>query len=90
MLVDFRPALRTEVAFETLAGLERDGKTTKAGVPKNPMRAALLLRHFEDEVYFVRPPLALQRVVLGPLATLGRLLGYSASTRIPTSRRAMP
>ena len=53
VLVDFRPALRTEVAFETLAGLARDGKTTKAGVPKNPLRAALILRHFEDEIYFV-------------------------------------
>ena len=32
VLVDFRPALRTEIAFETLAGLARDGKTTAAGV----------------------------------------------------------
>ena len=37
MLVDFRPALRTEIAFEALAGLARDGKTTKAGIPKNPL-----------------------------------------------------
>jgi hypothetical protein len=56
---DFRPALRTEVAFETLAGLAHDGKTTRAGVPRNPLRAALILRHFADEIYFVRPPLAL-------------------------------
>ena len=33
VLVDFRPALRTEIAFETLAGLARDGKTNKAGPP---------------------------------------------------------
>jgi quercetin dioxygenase-like cupin family protein len=75
-LVDFRPALRTEIAFESLAGLARDGKTTKAGIPKNPLLAALLLRHFEDEIYFVRPPLALQRLLLTPLAGLARLLGY--------------
>jgi quercetin dioxygenase-like cupin family protein len=31
VLVDFRPALRTETAFETLAGLARDGKTNGAG-----------------------------------------------------------
>jgi quercetin dioxygenase-like cupin family protein len=78
VLVDFRPALRTEVAFETLAGLARDGKTTKAGVPKNPFRAALLLRHFEDEIYFVRPPLPVQRVIFGALAATARLLGYRA------------
>ena len=34
--VDFRPARRTEVAFETLAGLAHDGKTTRAGVPPTP------------------------------------------------------
>lgn len=38
VLVDFRPAFRTETAFETLAGLARDGKTNRAGVPKNPLR----------------------------------------------------
>lgn len=32
-LVDFRPALRTETAFETLAGLAVDGKTNGAGAP---------------------------------------------------------
>jgi quercetin dioxygenase-like cupin family protein len=76
VLVDFRPALRTEVACETLAGLARDGKTTKAGVPKNPLRAARILRHFEDEIYFVRPPLVVQRVIFGALASTARLLGY--------------
>lgn len=78
VLVDFRPALRTEIAFETLAGLARDGKTTKAGVPKNPLRLALILRHFEDEIYLVRPPLAVQRVIFGTLAKLGALFGYRA------------
>jgi quercetin dioxygenase-like cupin family protein len=78
VLVDFRPALLTETAFETLAGLSRDGKTNKAGVPKNPLRLALVLRHFEDEIYFTRPPLAIQRVVFGVLASIGRLLGYRA------------
>jgi quercetin dioxygenase-like cupin family protein len=83
VLVDFRPALRTEVAFETLAGLARDGKTTKAGVPKNPLRAALILRHFEDEIYFVRPRLAVQRVIFGALAATARLLGYRAEYPYP-------
>ena len=86
VLVDFRPALRTEVAFESLAGLARDGKTTKAGVPKNPLRAALILREFEDEIYLARPPLAVQRVIFGTLATLGRLLGYRADYPYPYER----
>jgi len=37
VLVDFRPALRTETAFEALAGLARDGKTNRAR-PQEPAR----------------------------------------------------
>jgi len=86
VLVDFRPALRTETAFETLAGLARDGKTNRAGAPKNPLRLALILREFEHEIYFVQPPLAVQRVILGALAFIGRLLGYRAEYPHPHAR----
>ena len=82
VLVDFEPALRTERAFETLAGLARDGKTNRAGAPKNPL-LAFILREFEEEIYFVRPPLAVQRVILGALAFIGRLLGYRAEYPYP-------
>ncbi len=85
-LVDFRPALRTEVAFETLAGLARDGKTNGAGAPKNPLLLALVLHEYEDEIYFVKPPLAVQRVVFGALAKVARLLGYRAEHPYPYSR----
>ena len=88
VLVDFRPALRTERAFETLAGLARDGKTNKAGAPGNPLRLALVLRHFEDEIYFVRPPLAVQRVIFGTLARVARLLGYRAEYPYPYARQS--
>ena len=86
-LVDFRPDLRTETAFETLAGLARDGKTNGAGVPRNPLRLALVLRQFEDEIYFLRPPLAVQRVIFGVLAKVARLLGYRAEYPYPYARR---
>jgi uncharacterized protein YjlB len=88
VLVDFRPALRTEIAFETLAGLARDGKTNRAGAPKNPPQLALVLREFEEEIYFVRPPLAVQRVILGALAFIGRLLGYRAEYPYPYARQS--
>src|SRR5919112_493786 len=88
VLVDFRPALRTERAFETLAGLARDGKTNKAGAPKNPLLLALILREFEEEIYFVRPPLAVQRVIFGTLARVARLLGYRAEYPYPYARQS--
>jgi hypothetical protein len=82
-LVDFEPALRTETAFEILAGLACDGKTNRAGVPRNQLQLTLILREFEDEIYFVRPPLGVQRVILGALAFIGRLLGYRAEYPYP-------
>jgi quercetin dioxygenase-like cupin family protein len=83
VLVDFRPALRTEIAFEALAGLARDGKTTAIGAPRNPLRLALTLREFEDEIYLAKPPLTLQRAILAPLAAAARLLGYRADYPYP-------
>jgi quercetin dioxygenase-like cupin family protein len=88
VLVDFRPALRTETAIEALAGLARDGKTNRAGAPKNPLRLALILREFEEEIYFVRPPLAVQKVILGALARVARLLGYRAEYPYPYARQS--
>jgi quercetin dioxygenase-like cupin family protein len=88
VLVDFRPALRTEIAFETLAGLARDGKTNGAGAPRNPLLLALVLREFEDEIYFVWPPLAIQRVIFGVLAKVGWLLGYRAEYPYPYARHS--
>lgn len=87
-LVDFRPALRTEAAFEALAGLARAGKTNKAGAPKDPLLLALVLREYEDEIYFVRPPLFVQRIVLGALAKIARRLGYRATHPYPYPRRS--
>ena len=88
VLVDFRPALRTETAFETLAGLARDGKINEAGAPKNPLLLALVLHEFEDEIYFVRPPLLFQRVIFGALAAVARLLGYRAEYPYPYPRQS--
>jgi quercetin dioxygenase-like cupin family protein len=83
VLVDFRPALRTETAFEALAGLARDGKTNRAGAPKSPLMLALVLHEFEEEIYFVRPPLLVQKVIFGALAGLARLLGHRAEYPYP-------
>ena len=86
-LVDFRPALRTETVFETVAGLAQDGKTNKAGVPKNPLRLALIMHDYEDEVYFAQPPLFVQRVIFGVMAKVGRLFGYRAEYPYPYGDR---
>lgn len=80
LIIDFRPALRTEVLLETLATLGRDGKLATHGMPRNPLLAALALRHFADEFQFAWRPAAI-RSILPPLAALGRVLGYRAEHR---------
>ena len=74
---EVRPALRQEVLAETLTGLARDGKVSKRGMP-NLLQLAVIAREFEEEGYGTRPPLAVQRALLGPLAALGRRRGYRA------------
>lgn len=78
VLVELRPALRTEIFFETFFGWARDGKTNRKGLP-NPLRLAVLMDGYQDEVRLARPPFAIQRVLFGPLSMLGHLLGYRAS-----------
>jgi quercetin dioxygenase-like cupin family protein len=80
--VEFNPALKMESGFETAWGLARDGKATKAGVPKNPLQLVVLASEHKDEVYLPRPPIAVQKAlfaILDLLAPVGRLLGYRAS-----------
>jgi quercetin dioxygenase-like cupin family protein len=80
--VEFSPALKMESGFETAWGLARDGKATKAGLPKNPLQLVVFAEEHKDEVFLTRPPIAVQKVlfaVLGLLAPVGRLLGYRAS-----------
>jgi hypothetical protein len=56
-LVEYRPALRTEVLFETLFGLGRDGKTDQEGSPRL-LQGTLMLEEYEDEYRLARlsPP----------------------------------
>jgi quercetin dioxygenase-like cupin family protein len=82
-----RPALKTEAFFETVWGLAKDGKVNYKGVP-NPLRAALIAREYEDVFRLASPPWAVQRLLFGSLAPVGRLLGYRAE--YPYPHRGVP
>jgi quercetin dioxygenase-like cupin family protein len=75
VLGEFRPALRTEVFFETFFGLATDGKTNRKGLP-NPVHLAVLMREYKNELHLASPPLMVQRALFAPLAAVGKLLGY--------------
>jgi hypothetical protein len=87
MIIEFRPALRSEEFFESYFGLGQDGKTDpQTGLP-NLVRMAVLLHEFRNEIHLARPPLPVQRAVFGSLALVGRLLGYPARYPYPHAGR---
>lgn len=75
MIVEFRPALRTETLFETFFGLARDGKVMGESI-RNPLQDAVVLDEFFDESHPTQPAWLLR--VRRMLAPLGRRLGYRA------------
>lgn len=74
--VELRPALKSEAFFETVFGLQRDGKLV-AGRPPNPLLMAPVVVEYEN--WLAGPPVILQKLLFTPLDLLGRLLGYRAS-----------
>jgi quercetin dioxygenase-like cupin family protein len=76
VLVELRPALNTEIFFETAYGLARDGKTGKNGIPNLLQQAVTLNGINKGEIYLASPPIPVQQAVLAVLAPVGRLLGY--------------
>ena len=75
VLGEFRPALRTEMFFETFFGLAQDGKVNRKGLP-NLIRLAVIMREYDEELLLARPSAVVQKAVFAPLAAVGRSIGY--------------
>lgn len=75
-VVELRPALNSEGFFETVFGLQRDGKLA-SGKANTPLVMAPVVLEYEN--FLPRIPIPVQKVLFRPLALLGRLLGYKAS-----------
>ena len=75
-MVELRPALNSEIFFETIYGLARDGKTDENGVPSLLQQAITLSGVNKGEIYLAWPPIPVQKAFLAALAPVGRLLGY--------------
>ena len=81
IISELRPPLAFEILMETSFGLARDGKTTKQGIPKNPLQLAVLVDETRGMFYFSGAPVAVQEAFLtlfAVVASVGRLLGYKA------------
>jgi mannose-6-phosphate isomerase-like protein (cupin superfamily) len=75
---ELRPALRTEELLVTFFRLAAAGKVDEKGNP-GLLQLAVIAREFEPEGYATKPPLRVQRALLGPLAALGRRRGYGVA-----------
>jgi hypothetical protein len=79
---DVRPPSTLQEFLEDVAALSRAGKLTRFGVPKpsGMLEGAVLADTYADmvELGFPLPPVAVQRVLLKPLAKLARRRGVRA------------
>src|SRR5215218_10777393 len=76
LLFELRPALNTEILFETLYGLATDGNTDRNGLPKPLQMAVILDGLHKGEIYLATPPIAVQKVLFALLSPVGKLVGY--------------
>lgn len=75
--VEYEPAGRFEDFMETIYALAADGKLNAKGRPRLLQAAVIGQKHLDD-IALARPPVAVQRLLFGLLAPLGRLAGYRA------------
>src|SRR5262245_15711879 len=68
---------RFELLIGMLFGLANDGKVDKKGRP-SPLQGAVIAQEFADTVVFTHPPQAVQKVAIGVLAPIAKMLGYRA------------
>ncbi|HLO33114.1 MAG TPA: hypothetical protein VK249_28465 [Anaerolineales bacterium] len=73
----FRPALGTDLFFETLFTLAMNGRTNAKG-EVNLLQLAVIGNEIESQTFNAGIPISLQRLALPVLATIGRLFGYRA------------
>lgn len=76
VVIEFRPAGRQERALEVLCALGRAGGLTRRGIPRNPLRAAVLMGDTLDDNILVGVPPWVQRAGARGMMAAGRLLGY--------------
>ena len=74
--VEISPALDMEDLFTTTAELAHEGNVTRTGMPR-PMHLALFVERYRREVRAPFPPAWVVRVLMAPLAAMGRRRGHA-------------
>lgn len=74
-MVELRPAKKSEAFFETVFGLQRDGRLAPGKPQAALLMAPVILEH---ENWLVGPPVPLQKALFRVLTLVGRPFGYRA------------
>lgn len=85
VLVELRPALNTEIFFETLYGFAREGKTDENGLPNLLQQAVTFNGINKGEIY--QATHTGQKALLATLAPVGDCSGTNTTTRNTAERR---
>lgn len=75
-IVEFRPALRIAEFLSTFFALAQNGQTDAKGMPSMLQMAVIFRKYLPDCTPVASP--ALLKLLVGPLAWMGLLLGYKA------------
>lgn len=73
---DFAALAKFDTMIETLFALAQEGKVNAQGQP-NPLQFAVILRDIQPEGYVAGLPVPLQHALIGGLAGIGKLFGYT-------------
>jgi quercetin dioxygenase-like cupin family protein len=72
-----RPAMNSEHLFETAAGLAKDGKVNKKGMP-GILQVALMANKYSKVFRLSKPSFAVQRILFAVLSPFAFLVGLQA------------
>jgi quercetin dioxygenase-like cupin family protein len=76
MIVEIRPALRSEFFLETWYSLAKNGKVKKDSTPRNFLQFMTILNEYSGEGFVAGPPILLQKIMSSIFGGLGKILGY--------------
>ncbi len=76
MVVELKPALKTEFFLETFYSLAKKGKSNKNSVPNNFLHFMTILNEYYGEQFIIGPPIPVQKFLAKVVGGFGKLVGY--------------
>jgi quercetin dioxygenase-like cupin family protein len=76
------PALSLDQFLESVFALAQCGKANSRGEP-GLLHMAVIMQKYWDVLYLAKPSLPVQKIVLGLLSVIGRMLGYKSEYPYP-------